>query len=105
MTEQAWREALTSFVAAGDVSGITLLLSDFGLLAANSGDVARALRLNAATERLARTAGTELASLFPEQGRGGHSQAGLIDPAEAQAAIEEGGRWTVEQAAEYALSG
>ena len=97
-----WREALEHFAAVGDISGITILLGDFAILANAQGDPLRAVRLNAASDRLATSGGTGLGqmatgiiSVIPDV-------AGL-DPAVVEAAAAEGGRMTVDQAVAYAL--
>jgi hypothetical protein len=46
-------ESLRIFAAAGDLSGVTLLLMDSAILAALGGDLDRAVRLFAASEQLA----------------------------------------------------
>lgn len=103
-SEPPWREALEHFVAVGDVSGVTILLGDFSLLAAAAGDVLRAVRLDAASLRLADVGGVQLGSLAGriEEGR---PDVRSIDPAAVAAAIDEGRRMSVEQAVEYALAG
>ena len=97
-----WREALEHFAAVGDVSGITILLGDFGLDAVSEGDLPRAVRLKAASERLATAGGTGLGNLFHELEQ---TYAGVqtLDPVDLQAAVESGLAMTVEQAVEYAL--
>jgi tetratricopeptide (TPR) repeat protein len=97
-----WREAMEHFAAVGDVSGITILLGDFGLDAVSEGDLPRAVRLKAASERLATAGGTGLGNLFHELEQ---TYAGIqtLDPVDLQAAVESGLAMTVEQAVEYAL--
>jgi len=97
-----WREAMEHFAAVGDVSGITILLGDFGLDAVSEGDLPRAVRLKAASERLATAGGTGLGNLFHELEQ---TYAGIqtMDPVDLQAAVESGLALTVEQAVEYAL--
>ncbi len=99
-----WREALEHFAAVGDVSGVTILLGDFSLLATAAGDVLRAVRLDAASLRLADVGGAQLGSLAGriEEGR---PDASSLDPVAVAAAVEEGRRMSVEQAVEYALAG
>ncbi len=86
----------------GDISGITILLGDFGILAAARGDLLRSVSLNAAADRLAHTGGTGLGSLgaritaiMPDTS--------ALEPAAVEAAMVEGGRMTVDQAVAYAL--
>jgi predicted ATPase/class 3 adenylate cyclase len=97
-----WREALAHFAAVGDVSGITILLGDFGLDAVSDGDMLRAVRLKVASERLATAGGTGLGNLF-HQLEETYSGVEALDPVDLHAAIESGLAMTVEQAVEYAL--
>jgi tetratricopeptide (TPR) repeat protein len=99
-----WREAMEHFAAVGDVSGITLLLADFGLVAVAEGDLLRAIRLNAASERLASVGGTGL-SAVTRQFEEASTEDVKLDPADVQAAIDAGRAMTVDQAVEYALGG
>jgi len=99
-----WREAMEHFAAVGDVSGITLLLADFGLVAVAEGDLLRAIRLNAASERLASVGGTGLSAVTRQFEEAGTEDVKL-DPADVQAAIDAGRAMTVDQAVEYALGG
>jgi predicted ATPase/class 3 adenylate cyclase len=99
-----WREALEHFAAVGDVSGVIILLGDFSLLATAEGDILRAVRLDAASLRLADVGGVQLGTLTGriEEGR---PDASSLDQGAVQAAIDEGRRMSVEQAVEYALAG
>jgi tetratricopeptide (TPR) repeat protein len=97
-----WHEALEHFAAVGDVSGITILLGDFGLVAIAEGDLARAIRLKAASERLADAGGTGLGNLFHTMEKT-YLEVARLAPVEVQAAIESGLAMTVEQAVAYAL--
>ena len=101
-SEPLWREAMEHFVGVGDISGITILLGDFGILAAARGDLRRSVSLNAAADRLAHTGGAGLGSLgaritaiMPDTS--------ALEPAAVEAAMVEGGRMTVDQAVAYAL--
>jgi len=96
-----WRKALEHFAAVGDVSGMTILLADFGLVAVAEGDPLRAVRLDAATERLA-SAETGLANIT-RQFEDTYPDVARFDPAEVQAAIDAGRGTTLDQAVEYAL--
>ena len=98
-----WREALQHFAAVGDVSGITILLGDFSLLAGVEGDLLRSVRLDAASVRLAGAGGAMLGSLIArmEEGRPDTSP---LDPAAVQAAYDEGQAMTMDQAVAYALA-
>ena len=70
MSAPLWREALEHFAAVGDVSGVTILLGDFSLLATAEGDVLRAVRLDAASLRLADVGGAQLGlARRPHRGR------------------------------------
>ena len=102
-SEPLWRESLGHFAAVGDLSGITILLGDFSLLAIAEGDMIRALRLNTASDQLAKTGGAELGHLVAEYQEA--NPEAKLTPAEVQAAVEYGQRLTVDQAVEYALAG
>ncbi|MGD0123697.1 MAG: adenylate/guanylate cyclase domain-containing protein [Candidatus Limnocylindrales bacterium] len=97
-----WREALEHFAAVGDISGMTILLGDFGILAAAEGEILRAVRLSSAADRLAHTGGTQLGSVS-EQTTAIHPDTSALDPAEVEAAVTEGARMTVDEAVAYAL--
>ena len=58
---RVFAEALRIFHAAGDLSAITLLLSDFALVSMHDGDVARAVRLTGASDALQERSGADLA--------------------------------------------
>ena len=101
-SQPLWREALEHFAAVGDISGITIMLGDFAILANAEGDPLRAVRLNAASDRLAASGGTGLGqmatgviSVIPDL-------TGL-DPAEVEAAAAEGARMTLDEAVAYTL--
>jgi hypothetical protein len=57
-------ESLGIFAAAGDLSGVTLLLMDSAILAALGGDLDRAVRLFAASEKVRDESGATLASII-----------------------------------------
>ena len=57
-------ESLRIFAAAGDLSGVTLLLMDSAILAALGGDLDRAVRLFAASEKVRDESGATLASII-----------------------------------------
>jgi predicted ATPase len=99
-----WREALEHFAAVGDVSGITILLADYGLAAVAEGDLLRAVRLDAASERMASAGGTGLGNItrkFEET----YPDVATLDPAEVQAAVDAGLQMTIDESVEYALRG
>jgi hypothetical protein len=79
------------------------MLGDFSLLATAEGDILRAVRLDAASLRLADVGGVQLGTITGriEEGRPDTSP---LDPAAVQAATDEGRAMTVDQAVEYALS-
>lgn len=96
-----WRESLGHFVEVGDISGISILISDFVNVVAAQGDRLGSIRLAAAAEHVAHTRGTELAVTginFTHPDQSG------LDPAAVQAAIAEGKQMTVDEAVAYALS-
>jgi tetratricopeptide (TPR) repeat protein len=102
-SESLWREALTHFAAVGDVSGITLLLSDFGIVAQAMGDRLRSIRLFAASDGLADTGGAQLGSMVSTVDAVRPGTEGL-DQSVVEAAIAEGRRMSVDEAVAYALS-
>jgi predicted ATPase/class 3 adenylate cyclase len=106
-SEPLWREALEHFAAVGDVSGITILLGDFSLLASAQGDEVRAVVLDAASLRIADVGGILLGAVVGREAEG-RPEVSASDPAAAaaatQAAIDKGRSMTVDQAVEYALA-
>jgi predicted ATPase/class 3 adenylate cyclase len=98
-----WHEAMGHFAAVGDVSGLTILLADYVLLAVAEGQLLRSVTLMAASERLASTGGTGLGSLFHRLERT-YPEVASLDPTEVQAAIDLGANMTIDQAVEYSLS-
>ena len=102
-SEPLWREAMAHFVRVGDVSGITLMLGDFGILATAKGDLLRAVRLNAAADRLALAGGTGLGSLEARI-TAITPDLSTLDPAAVDAAAAEGRLMTVDEAVAYALN-
>ena len=98
-----WREATEHFAAVGDVSGITIMLGDFGLDAIADGDLLKAVSLKVASEKLATSGGTGLANLF-HQLEETYSGVDALDPVDLKAAIERGLAMSVDQAVEYALA-
>ena len=101
-SQPLWREALGRFAGVGDISGITIMLGDFAILANVEGKPLRAVRLLAAADRLASTGGTGLGALATGIISAAPDLTG-IDPAEVEAAAAEGGRMTVDEAVAYAL--
>jgi len=99
-----WREAMEHFAAVGDISGITILLGDYVLLAVAEGELLRAVRLMAASERLASVGGTGLGNLFHRLERT-YPEVASLDPVAVQGAIDGGQQMSVPEAVEYALSG
>ena len=97
-----WREALKHFATVGDVTGIAGVLGDFALVGVAEGDLLRAIRFYAASERLASAGGTGLVNLLNKMEQT-YPQVATLDPAEVEAAIKEGEAMTIEQAVEYAL--
>jgi predicted ATPase/class 3 adenylate cyclase len=101
-SEPLWREAMEHFARVGDISGLTIMLGDYGILATSRGDLLRAVRINSAADKLARTGGAALGSLgtritaiMPD--------ISSLDPADVEVASAEGERMTVDQAVAYAL--
>ena len=59
-----WTDAVGLFVAAGDISGMVLMLSDFSELAKDAGDLERHDVLVGAWAALARKTGIGLTAIF-----------------------------------------
>jgi predicted ATPase/class 3 adenylate cyclase len=99
---RAWEEALRTFAAAEDISGVILQLDNFSQLARAEGEPERSLRLAGAWAALKAVTGTELSSLVAErEGRLSVEQR----PSEqaAAAAWAEGQAMSMEEAVAYAL--
>ncbi len=99
--EEAAAEALTMFEAAGDVSGVVLLLDEFAELAAAEHDVLRALTLSGAAVALVNKTGVELASVVNRLMRSDRPS-DLAD-ADQQGAFEAGKRMTLADSIAFAL--
>ncbi|MBW3664180.1 MAG: tetratricopeptide repeat protein [Actinobacteria bacterium] len=96
-------EALQRLVAAGDVSGIDLVLADFALVAEAEGDDERSLRLWGAGERIAEESGSGLvAAQYDEFARPRRSDES-VPPDRAAELREQGRRMNLEAAVSYAL--
>ena len=96
-------ESLRIFAAAGDLSGVTLLLMDSAILAALGGDLDRAVRLFAASEKVRDESGATLASIIETR------QLPAVDVVRAASeqlaeAREEGRRLSREEAVALAVS-
>ena len=98
--EQGWTEAMRLFVAAGDASGVVLLLSNFAELAKARGDLERHDTLVGAWTALAARTGAGLTSLFGiNEGR--ELAADITGP--RRAAVERGLAMGQPEAIAYAL--
>jgi tetratricopeptide (TPR) repeat protein len=97
--------AIRHFHAAGDVSGMILVLDDLSALAAATGDFARAGRLRGAARALQETTGTNLAifieDMFESYVR--PSVRGMITPEELERFGAEGAAMTLDDVVAYAL--
>ncbi|MDP9245021.1 MAG: adenylate/guanylate cyclase domain-containing protein [Chloroflexota bacterium] len=96
-----WTEATEAFVAAGDTSGIVLMLSNFAELAKAAGDLERHDVLVGAWTALADQNGVGLTRLFGASE--GRSTAADIPP-ERQPALQRGLAMKPEAAVQYALA-
>jgi predicted ATPase/class 3 adenylate cyclase len=96
-----WAEATALFDAAGDISGMVLMLSNFGELAKAHGDLERHDVLVGAWAALARKTGIGLTALFGQTED--RAQPETI-PAERQPAVERGLAMKVDDAVAYALA-
>jgi predicted ATPase/class 3 adenylate cyclase len=96
------REALRLFQAAGDQSGIVILLADFSIAARAAGNPERAWRLAGAADRLSKESGTNLINAPIEYLDWTWPELPEDDPA-ARAAWEEGAALPTEEAVALAL--
>ncbi|MDQ6859323.1 MAG: adenylate/guanylate cyclase domain-containing protein [Chloroflexota bacterium] len=97
-----WLEALTSFVEAGDSSGIVIMLSNFAELAKLRGDLDRHATLVGAASAVAARTGVGLANMIQTT----EQRAGPDDIApEQRAALERGLAMTDADAVAYAREG
>jgi predicted ATPase/class 3 adenylate cyclase len=101
--EPLWREALEHFSAVNDVSGMTILLGDFSLVAAAGGDLVRAIHLRAASERMAMIGGVHLGTLFHEM-ENTNAAIEHLDPVLVAGESRKGERMSVKEAVSYALN-
>ncbi|MDP9320847.1 MAG: hypothetical protein M3P16_07105, partial [Chloroflexota bacterium] len=98
---QAWTDSTGLLAAAGDMSGLVLMLSNFAELAKASGDLDRHDVLVGAWAALAKKTGVGLTALF------GLSEARAQPetiPGERQAAVQRGFAMTLDDALAYALA-
>lgn len=92
------------FAAAGDLSGIAVLLGDMSLAALARDDRPRAVRLAGAATQLVASGGVDLGTLIDEiENRTPESIGNLADPTLA-AALAEGKAMSVEAAVADALA-
>jgi predicted ATPase/class 3 adenylate cyclase len=96
-----WAEAIGLFVAAGDISGMVLMLSDFSELAQAAGDLERHDVLVGAWAALARKTGIGLTAIF---GRTEDRAQPETIPSDRQPAVERGLAMTLNDAIAYALA-
>ena len=97
----AWKEATELFVAAGDISGMVLMLSDLSELAKAAGDLERHDVLVGAWAALARKTGIGLTAIFGQTED--RAQPDTI-PAERQPAVQRGLAMKLEDALAYAFA-
>jgi predicted ATPase/class 3 adenylate cyclase len=97
---RAWTEATELFIAAGDMSGIVLMLSNFGELAKSGGDLERHDVLVGAWAALATQTGVGIAAIFGTTED--RAQPETI-PSERQPAVQRGMVMKLDDALGYAL--
>jgi predicted ATPase len=97
--------ALREFHAAGDVSGITLVLDDLASGAVASGDLPRAARLWGAARALSFAGGVGLADFVDAQFESSNrpSARATMDPAELERYAAEGRSMSLDESVAYAL--
>jgi predicted ATPase/class 3 adenylate cyclase len=99
------RQALRLFHAAGDLSGITLVLDDLSAVAVTDGDLERAARLRGAARQLTKSTGTDLAEIVEdvfEQATRPNARVAM-GAAELERFEAEGRRLALDTAIGYAL--
>ncbi|MCC6734889.1 MAG: hypothetical protein IT534_02030 [Bauldia sp.] len=96
------RAALALFHAAGDLSGIAMVLSDLSLTATKLGDTRRAGRLHGVAQRLQTTTGAALAAQVDRMT--GIRIDAVLTPEEIATYGAEGARLSVDEAVRYATS-
>jgi predicted ATPase/class 3 adenylate cyclase len=104
--QRSLERAMGMFSEAGDITGIGLVLNDFGALAAARRDFERAIRLRAAAELIEREAGQALVSNLDSYPLGvpDVSESDLT-PGEQARLRAEGEAFSTEEAVSYALGG
>ena len=95
-----WRESLAMFVAAGDTSGIVIMLSNFGALAETEGDIERRATLVGAWTAIVARTGVGLADTIQREEQ--RTVAADVAP-QQRPALERGLAMTTEEAVAYAL--
>jgi hypothetical protein len=93
-------EAMRMFAGTKDVSAVTLMLSDFAVIALRDGDEDRALRLAGAAAALRESTGTDLADLIQNRSQ---ELDDLLQLRHADPILAEGSTLTFEEAVRYAL--
>jgi predicted ATPase/class 3 adenylate cyclase len=93
-------EAMRIFAGTKDVSAVTLILSDFAIIALRDGDENRALRLAGAAAALRESTGTDLADLIQNRSQ---ELIDLLQLRHDDPLLAEGAALTFEEAARYAL--
>jgi len=96
------REALTRMKAAGETTGLVLVLDDFADYAAATGDIPRSLRLIGAGRALEDATGTGLAAVTEEVMRRERYREAL-GSSDADRFVAEGRAMSLDEAVEYAL--
>ena len=99
------RQALRLSHAAGDLSGITLVLDDLSAVAVTDGDLERAARLRGAARQLTKSTGTDLAEIVEdvfEQATRPNARVAM-GAAELERFEAEGRRLALDTAIGYAL--
>ena len=101
------RAAILQFEAAGDASGLTLVLDDYSALAVARGDIRRAARLHGAARALALTTGANLSNLVDEldEANAQPNAQPLLTSAGFERYVAEGRAMSLDDAVAYALEG
>jgi hypothetical protein len=102
--EQVLTQGLEIFLAAGDVTGVGLLLADFAILEGRRGEHERASRLRGAALEMERQSGQQLITNMDTYVRNFDGLVrGPLGQDRFQRLLDEGTAMTMEEAAGYAL--
>jgi predicted ATPase/class 3 adenylate cyclase len=102
---ERFREGLALFREAGDISGLVLLVGDFGELALARGDGEGCLRLTGALEALQEATGVRLSGWIASAAERREAASRLVPTDVAERALAEGRAMSLDEALTYATEG